>query len=150
MADAKPYFGIAPFVLGMSREAVRAAAGKPESVELTHDEDRTIESWFYESGSIELEFEQSPEARLESITAWSAEVTLNGVALVDADVADLARLAEEADIPDLELADDFGDSGMCYQSEQCGLMAWAVKGKVVNFTLFPRFDETGDEPQWPA
>src|SRR4051812_19750045 len=100
MADAKPYFGIAPFVLGMSRDAVRAAAGKPESVELTHDEDRTIESWFYESGSIELGLEQSADARLESITAWSAEVTLNGVALVDADIADLARLAEEADVPD--------------------------------------------------
>ena len=150
MADAKPYFGIAPFVLGMSRDAVRAAAGKPESVEVTHDEDRSIESWFYESGSIELEFEETPAARLESITAWSAEVTLNGVALVDAEVAELARLAEEADIPDLELADDFGQSGTCYQSEQAGLMVWAVKGKVVNFTIFPRFDDTGDEPQWPA
>jgi len=150
MADAKPYFGIAPFVLGMSREAARAAAGQPESVELTHDEERTIESWFYDGGSIELEFEQSPDARLESITAWSAEVTLNGVALVDADIDDLPRLAEAADIPDLERSDDFGDSGMCYQSEQAGLMAWAVKGKVVNFTLFPRFDESGDEPQWPA
>jgi hypothetical protein len=149
MADAKPYFGIAPFVLGMSRAAARAAAGEPESVELTHEEDRTIESWFYDGGSIELEFEQSPEARLESITAWSADVTLNGVALVDAEIDQLARLAEEADIPDLELSDDFGDSGMCYQSEQAGLMAWAVKGKVVNFTLFPRFDEAGDEPQWP-
>ena len=29
-------------------------------------------------------------------------------------------------------------------------MVWAVKGKVVNFTIFPRFDDTGDEPQWPA
>ena len=150
MADAKPYFGIAPFVLGMSRDAVRAAAGKPESVETTHDEDRAIESWFYDSGSIELEFEASPAARLESITAWSAEVTLNGVAFIDAEIADLPRLAKKAELPDLELSDDFGDSGMCYQSEQAGLMVWAVKGKVVNFTIFPLFDDAGDEPQWPA
>ena len=150
MADAKPFFGIAPFVLGMSREAVRAAAGEPDSVELTHDEDRTIESWFYEGGSIELEFEQSPDARLESLTAWSAEVTLNGVAIVDAEITELASLAEEADIPDLALSDDFGASGMCYQSDEAGLMAWAVKGRIVNFTIFPRFDDSGDEPQWPT
>ena len=150
MADAKPHFGIPPFVLGMSRDAVQAAAGKPGSIETTHDEDRTIESWFYDTGAIELEFEDSPDARLESITAWSAEVTLNGVAVVEQPVDELDRLATEAGIADLELSDDFGDSGTCYQSEEAGLMVWAVKGKVVNFTLFPSFDEAGDEPQWPA
>jgi hypothetical protein len=150
MADAKPYFGIPPFVLGMSRDAVRAAAGKPESIETTHDEERAIESWFYDTGAIELEFEDSPEARLESITAWSTEVTLNGATVVEVPLAELDGVAEQAGIPDLELSDDFGDSGQCYQSEALGLMVWAVKGKVVNFTIFPRFDEAGEAPQWPA
>ena len=46
-------------------------------------------------------------------------------------VAELPALARQADIHDLELADDFGESGQCFQSEQHGLMFWAAKGKVV-------------------
>ena len=64
-------------------------------------------------------------------------------------LADLPRLAREADILDLELTDDFAESGQCYQSEQHGLMFWVAKGKVVNLTIFPRFDDSGEEPQWP-
>ena len=150
MADARPHHGIAPFVLGMSRDAVRAAAGEPDSIESSEDDGRGLESWFYDGGSIELEFELSPQARLESVTAWSSEITLNGVRLVDAPVAELARLAEEAEIEDLELAEEFGASGSCFQSEQCGLMIWAVRGRIVNFTLFPRFDDRGEEPLWPT
>ena len=29
-------------------------------------------------------------------------------------------------------------------------MLWVAKGKVVNLTIFPRFDDSGEEPQWPA
>ena len=28
-------------------------------------------------------------------------------------------------------------------------MLWAAKGKIVNLTIFPRFDDSGEEPQWP-
>lgn len=151
MTAATPFFGIAPFVLGMSRDAVRAAAGEPESVETTHDDEGgPVESWFYSGGAIELEFDAAADARLESVTAWSADTTLNGVAIVGADLDALPRLAAEAGIADLELSEDFGDSGKCWQSEGHGLMVWVAKGKVVNMTIFPRFDERGEEPQWPA
>lgn len=149
MADATPYFGIAPFVLGMSRDVVRAAAGKPDSIETSNDEGESVETWFYQGGEIELEFEAVPDSKLESITAWSSGTTVNGIAVIGCDVEDLPRLAAEADIHDLELTDDFADSGKCYQSEQHGLMFWAAKGKIVNLTIFPRFDDSGEEPQWP-
>jgi hypothetical protein len=150
MADATPYFGISPFVLGMSRDLVRAAAGKPDSIETSRDEESgAVETWFYQGGEIELEFEQVPDSKLESITAWSTETTINGVAIIGCDVDALPRLAAEADIADLELTDDFADSGQCFQSEQHGLMFWAAKGKIVNMTIFPRFDDNGEEPQWP-
>lgn len=150
MADATPYFGIAPFVLGMSRDLVRAAAGKPDSVETSSDDESgTIETWFYQGGQIELEFEKVDDAKLESITAWSPETTINGVAIIGCDIAELPALAARADIVDLELTDDFAESGQCFQSEQHGLMFWAAKGKIVNVTIFPRFDDEGEEPQWP-
>ena len=150
MADATPYFGIAPFVLGMTRELVRAAAGKPDSVETSSDDEGSaVETWFYQGGEIELEFEAVPDSKLESITAWSPEITINGVAIIGCELDDLPRLARDADIHDLALTDDFADSGQCYQSEQHGLMFWIAKGKVVNLTIFPRFDDTGEEPQWP-
>jgi len=150
MADATPYFGIAPFVLGMSRELVRAAAGQPDTVETSQDDEGgDVETWFYQGGDVELEFEAVADAKLESITAWSSDITINGVALIGADLGDLPGLARAADIHDLELTDDFADSGQCWQSEQHGLMLWVAKGKVVNLTIFPRFDDSGEEPQWP-
>ena len=127
MADATPYFGISPFVLGMSRDTVRAAAGKPDSIETSTDEESgAVETWFYQGGEIELEFEEAADARLESITAWSVDTTINGVAIIGCETADLATLAAKADITDLELTDDFADSGQCFQSEQHGLMFWAA------------------------
>lgn len=150
MADATPFFGISPFVLGMTRETVHAAAGRPDSVETSQDEDGSVvESWFYQGGEIELEFDQAPDARLESITASSGTTTVNGVAIVGQPAEELPRLAAEADIRDLDLTDDFGDSGQCFQSEQHGLMFWVVKGRVMNVTIFPRFDDAGETPQWP-
>ncbi|MGN6529465.1 MAG: hypothetical protein ACTHL8_23985 [Burkholderiaceae bacterium] len=150
MADATPFFGISPFVLGMSRETVHAAAGRPDSVETSQDEDGSVvESWFYQGGEIELEFDQAADARLESITAWSSTTTVNGVAIIGQPVEELARLAREADIHDLELTDDFADAGQCFQSEQHGLMFWVAKGRIANVTIFPRFDDEGETPQWP-
>jgi len=150
MADATPYFGIAPFVLGMSRDLVRAAAGKPDTIETSRDEESgAVETWFYQGGEIELEFEAVADSKLESITAWSTDTTVNGVAIIGCEVDELPALAAQADIHDLELTDDFADSGKCYQSEQHGLMFWAAKGRIVNMTIFPRFDDSGEEPQWP-
>jgi hypothetical protein len=137
-------------VLGMSRDLVRAAAGKPDSVEASSDDEgSSVETWFYQGGEIELEFEAVADSKLESITAWSSDTTVNGVAIIGCELADLAALAREADILDLELTDDFAESGQCYQSEQHGLMLWVAEGKVVNLTIFPRFDDSGEEPQWP-
>ncbi len=151
MTEATSFFGITPFVLGMTRDAVRAAAGEPDSVEISDDEEGgAVESWFYRGGDIELEFAATAEALLESVTAWSPEITIKGVALVGADLDTLPRLAAEAGIADLTLTDDFADSGQCLQSEEHGLMLWVAKGKVVNMTIFPRFDDEGEEPQWPA
>src|ERR1700761_2022864 len=104
MADATPYFGIAPFVLGMSRDLVRAAAGKPDSVETSEDDEGgAVETWFYEGGDIELEFEAVADSKLESITAWSSDTTVNGVTIIGCELAELAGLARQADIHDLEL-----------------------------------------------
>ena len=75
----------------MSREVVRAAAGKPDSVETSSDDDggNAVETWFYQGGEIELEFEAVADSKLESITAWSAETTVNGIAIIGCDLADL-------------------------------------------------------------
>ena len=43
-------------------------------------------------------------------------------------------------ITTLVLTDDFAESGQCWQSEQHGLMLWVAEGKVVNLTIFPRFE----------
>jgi len=149
MADATPFFGIPPFVLGMTRETVLAAAGRPESVETSDVTGSVIESWFYQSGEIELEFDPEPDARLQSITIRSATATLNGVGIVGRPVEELPRLALQADIHDLVLTDEVEEFGQCYESDQHGLMFWVVDGTVMNVTIFPRFDDAGETPQWP-
>ena len=148
--DARPHVGIGPFRLGMSREAVRAVAGEPESVDFFNEDDICAEHWYFGDGRIEVSFDDDDPLRVSDISALAPGVTLNGVEIIGRAVADLRFLAEQAGLDDLRPDDDFDEMGACFTSAAHSVMFWVLDDEVVNFTLFPRYDESGNEPQWPA
>lgn len=151
MTSAIPFHGVAPFVLGMRREQTEALAGKPDAFSNeSFLDDVNQESWRYEAPGVVLDFTEEDGWRLATITVESREVDINGVRLVGQAQEELIAAAAAAGIHDLVLADDLEENGVCYESDACGLMVWVDNGVVVNFTLFPKYDEAGEHPLWPA
>lgn len=150
MTTAKPFYGFDPFVLGRSREQIKAAAGAPDSI--SNDsflEGSAQESWRYHSTGVELDFLEDEDWRLASITVDSPAISLNGACFVGMAAARLIEAAGAAGIADLALAEDIEGDGSCYLSDAFGLMIWVANDVVVNLTLFPEYDETGERAIWP-
>lgn len=151
MSHAKPFIGISPLILGMSRENVRSLVGSPDTIESTElSVGEPEETWFYRSTQLSVSFRGGDDWRLSSITTESPCTSINGVALVGNDVNLLVETLARAGISDLKMTDDFNEFGRCWQSEGSGLMLWAIEGRVNRATLFPEYDVTGDIPQWPG
>ena len=151
MSQAKPFFGISPLILGMSRENVRSLVGTPDTIESTElSAGEPDETWFYRSTQLSLSFTGRNDWRLSSITTESPRVTISGVALVGSDVNSLVEVLAQVGISDLTLTDDFNEFGQCWQSEGSGLMLWAIEGRVNRATVFPEYDVTGEVPLWPG
>ena len=151
MSEATPFVGISPLVLGMSGEKVRALVGDPdtiESIELSAGE--PTESWSYLNTQIKLSFCSTNGWRLSRITTESPNTTIEGMVLVGAEVYALVEALARAGISDIKLTDDCDEFGQCLESEASGLMLWSIEGRIVNATLFPKYDDTGNIPLWPG
>jgi len=143
-----PHCGVGPLVFGMTRPAVLLAVGEPDDRLTTQGLGGAGEEWRYGSLGLGLDFHAQFDWRLCSMTVHGHS-SLRGVDLVGCPVLDLERLTKSAGIPDLR-RDNAGDEfGIAYTSDQFSLMLWAVDGIVDNFTVFPEYDEIGNEPVWP-
>ena len=150
MTNAIPLYGFEPFVLGRTKEQIERLAGAPSKVRFAHPDASSVEEiWRYGALGIELGFGSDDEWRLCNITIDSPRIAVNGVCFVGAGTGALEELAASAGITDIKLTDDFEESGACYMSDAHHLMLWAVDGAIVNVTLFPQYDDSGQVPLWP-
>lgn len=151
-----PLRGTDQFILGMTREEVRALAGEPDAIERINIDEQNPgqgneqQDWEYHRSEMTLSFCEDYDWRLSDITFYGSNALINGVALVGADEADLVRLCTEAGIPDVQLDESDDESGSCYLSDDAELMIWSVGGGVHNFTMFPEYDASGNVPIWPV
>lgn len=149
MSAAFPLRGFPPFVFGMTRTEVRAAAGEPDLIEkVESDFAGTAERWDYTLRQIQITFGEDEQWRLEAIDVLDGSVTIGGVQLIGVSAGGLPELAAKAGIADLT-PQDFGEFGKSHESDQHGLVFWEVDGVIVNFTMFPAYDTTGDVVLWP-
>ena len=150
MPDATPHHGIPPFILGMTRSQALAAAGQPDKVETNDWGAGTSETWSYDSMQVTVTFDEEESWRMNSITIEGPANTIKRSSLIGCEANALALLAAAAGIPDVRQTDDFEESGRCHESEHFDLQFWEAEGRIVNVTLFPQYEEGGNEPRWPA
>ena len=148
--NIKPFTSVGPLTLGSSIHKIKNQIGVPSSV---NDEDfgdgKITKTFKYDPLGIELCFYEEDEFVLGSITIHSSNATLFGKKVIG--------LTEERLLTDIKdtagnkpiLEDDFEDSGKDYAIDSLGLSFWVVAGKVVNVTVFPEYDATGNNPIWP-
>jgi hypothetical protein len=151
MSAAFPLRGLPPFIFGMRRDEVLSAAGEPDAVEAIESEfTGAAERWIYLDRGIQITFGEEEQWRLEAIDVEDLSVTIEGVRLLGVEAINLAQQAAHVGIPDVHETDDHGEFGKCYESTRAGLLFWVVDGVIVNFTMFPEYDEGGEVVLWPG
>lgn len=140
-----PLVGIDNIVFGSSRDEIKKLLGEPTTT-IKHEwpDDTDTESWIYEALGLELNFGSDEDYRLTTITTSSPDATLDGVQPVGLAEEKLKEL-----LPAVKLDDDFDENGKDYFYPEKEISFWILNDKVFNLTLFPEYDENGEEAIWP-
>jgi len=134
-----PKIGVDDIQLGMNKKQVQEILGKPDQLEKDSDEER----WEFDAG-IELSFEKEDLYLLGSITVFDDSARLESQPIIGISEKDLLE-----NFPHFLPDEDFGENGKSYDSEELQILAWVHEGTVVNITLFPEYESTGQIPIWP-
>jgi hypothetical protein len=151
-----PGVGIDTLKFGMTKDEVRALMGAPEEIDNIPDEDDqmidSLESWFYDELELTLVFDEDYDWRLVSIAISDAHYTLFGDPIVGKplyEVLDILKKhkveitdrvdASDAETPDMEII----------ESENEGMMIWAMDGEAIEIQIVPEMDQDGSTLIWP-
>ena len=144
-----PGVGVGALRLGMSEDEVRGLLGEPEESE-SRDYGDGVETrdWEYDSVGLSLSFDAEDDFRLGAIIVSDVHATLVGVPVVGLSEAQLLETSFGALGPPV-LDDEFGDDAKTYDWDEPNLSSWLDHGVVTSVTVMPRYDESGEVPQWP-
>lgn len=123
----------------MNRRSIEFILGKPDQNEINKSE----ECWTYSNG-LELLFLKEDLFLLSSITTTNLEAQLEAKPIIGIAESELLK-----QFPYLVITDDFEENGKNYASEEMEIAVFVVDGLVVNVTIFPHYEQTGQIPIWP-
>jgi len=150
--EIKPGYGFDSIKLGMTREEIVKAIGKPHHTEKTkHDEGGDAETYYYENPDFDLSFESEDGYRLSYISVESTEFHISGkIKMGDSQEAVLAALKElNFDEPLVdEEADPENPNQTMVNLEEENIDLW-FNGGILDEIQFGPFWEDDDTPVWP-
>ena len=142
--DILPTVGLGEIRLGSSREAIEQLLGLPDEIEL-HAE---YEVWRF-GAYFDLTFSAEVDYLLSCITTNNEAALLGGELIIGLTEAELLErfpfFCLDEDLDHAEANPDEKDY-ICVERE---LSVWLVDNKVLNVSLFPAFDASGQQPKWP-
>ncbi|MFK8066847.1 MAG: hypothetical protein AB8D52_01230 [Gammaproteobacteria bacterium] len=137
--NIRPTIGIDDLFLGMNRHHIIDLLGQP----IQSEKEYGGESWLYEKG-LELSFKKEDLYLLGSITATNSIARLEARQIIGLTEKELVE-----SFPFLVRDDDFEENGKAYICNKRELMVWVSDNVVINVTIFPVYDRTGEIPLWP-
>ena len=135
-----PKIGIDNVKLGMNKTQVKEVLDEPARIE----NESNGEFWHYEQG-LELSFKKEDLHLLGLITVTNNSARLNSECIIGLSEPELLER-----FPFFSLDDDFGENGKDYISAEDELSVWVSNGIVINLTIFPAYEKTGEIPLWPS
>ena len=145
MVELIPRTGFGDILLGMHEPDVLRVLGEPDSKEVQNESSPSgdTHSWVYEGIGVELDFDEDIQYRLARITVYSSDAILLGSKPIGLSESALTTAYPHARLDwAAGTLKDFGDP-----DTDVSLML--EEGRVVNVTLYPKYDEAGNNPQWP-
>lgn len=149
--EIKPLVGFKDIKFGLSKEQVIEALGEPHSEDTSNFEDGSSDvAMVYNELGVTLVFSSDDDFRLSSVTFYTSDATLFDEKFIGKSEEFLLENAESKGISDLTLDDDFEElEAKDYASEKLGLAFWVQQGVLDSITIFPEYDEQGEEIIWP-
>ena len=149
--DIQPFVGFNGITLGMMRQDVQALLGSPDEERLESEGCGTSDVyWKFASAGITLCFYAHDGFRLGSATFTSPDQTILGLSVIGLSVEELLKLGSEMAIPKIAMEEEFPELGAAnYECTAYGITFWISGGVVENFTMYPRYDASGEQPRWP-
>lgn len=149
--EIQPHIGFNDIKFGLTKAQIIENLGEPDGEETSNFEDGSSDlSMVYNELGITLVLSSEDDFKLSSITFYTSDATLSGEKFIGKNEDFLLENAESKGISDLMLDDDFEDLEVKdYASDKLGLAFWVQKGLVDSITIFPEYDEEGEEIIWP-
>jgi len=123
-----PGIGMGSLIFGMSRDAVRARLGLPESIEDRSEEIEETIAWYYEAPECSVYFDVDADLRLTTIDTCSASTELAGHHPIGMSEDDAIRVYSAA--WPLELGEDLKELGRRqYDLIGTGVWLWFQDGE---------------------
>src|SRR5690606_6757871 len=146
-----PHIGFKNIKFGFSKTQVVDILGEPNIEETSNFEDGSSDiSMVYNELGLTLVFSSEDDFRLSSVTFYTSEATLNGESFIGKNEEFLFENAKAKSIDELFLDEEFEDlNAKDYSSEKLGLAFWVQQGILDSITIFPEYDEKGEEIIWP-
>ncbi|MEL6339067.1 MAG: hypothetical protein AAFP04_09795 [Myxococcota bacterium] len=133
----------------MTRAEVAERLGDPGGIDCQSNESGD-EDWRYTRLSLSLSFADEDDLRLGAITFSSPRYLLAGHSLVGRSIAELKMEVSLQKLPPLSIDEHVDFLGATnFEIETFGCTVWARDFIVQNFTIYPRYDDSGETPIWP-
>jgi len=146
----EPFTSIGDINLGSTMDEVTELIGKPSSMKITDYGDGMLTRIIkYDELGLDLTFCEDDDFLLGSIATKSVNSTLQDKKIIGLSEEIFLFRVEAVMGEKPKLDDDFEENGKDYILDKYELSFWISEGVVSSITVFPRYDSSGNVPQWP-
>ena len=143
--DIHPHRGIDALLLGSTRAQGEAQLGPPDrSAEDRHEDGAVSAIWTYRMLRLELSFDSDNGHRLSHLTSYHPYSLVRGF-----NPMGLSGKLLLMKYPHLELEVEVAQDERYYTDRVLDLTFGIARAKVVSVTVFPEYDESGENIKWP-
>jgi hypothetical protein len=151
MSAIQIHVGAAPFTLGQTREALRAAAGEPDALEAlpAEAEQEAMEHWYFAEQGVGASFFEADGWRLGELEFEDGQWTIGGESVIGCPVDRLPGLVKALKLGRLKRPQAVEGGGRCHECPDAGVAFWEAGGVIASFSIFPAYEDDGETVRWP-
>ena len=144
--DIFPHRGVDSLTLGVTRGDCALALGRPDrNTQDEHEDGAVSEIWTYRMLRLELSFDSDNDYRLSHITSYHPYSLVRGFNPIG-----LSGKLLLMKYPHLTLEVEVSVDEKYYTDRVFDLTFGIARGKVVSVTVFPEYDDSGEQVLWPV
>jgi hypothetical protein len=147
-----PFIGVDQISFGITEQQAIQILGIPDNEATENWADGSVTKTLqYSKQGIELSFCDTDDFRLGVITLTALDTRLLNHFLIGQQEKEFLFQMKQSGIVDFNFDEEFAYlNSKNYDCESLGLSLWVTNGITQSATIYVKYDETGNNPIWPA